>query len=218
MNCINTIELNNQAIASLIAHDYEKAIKKFGAALKQTTANFAIDDVNPEERKSHFSIETSMSLSNIISGTESTRVDRKKGYIYNSYIRIPPCERWETTNAAMISVAIIFNLALTYHQMAETSSRCWYHLKKAKKLYELAHQLYNGQEIESVTFIMATINNLGLVYQCLDDTHSAQQCFQQLFQTLMFLVDCGESISSTFEGFFRNTAFLYCKQTAAAAA
>lgn len=217
----NSIDLNNTALDSLQAGDYKSAIKNFSLALQRSKSTLDTES-SIVRQPAHFSLEACLYFgSKIVRLDDMVRgqVPQKKPYIYCSPIRIPPCPSGQETNLAHVSTAVIFNLALTYQLVArqhpESSQPL---LQKAARLYELAHNLYRDQQIESVTFLMATVNNLGSIFQELDDTITAQDCFRRLFQTIMFLVDCGDTKPSHIEGFLRNTAFLYCKQNSAPAA
>ena len=214
----NCIELNNTALESLQKGDYKSDIKNFSHALQNSKSTLDLDvDSSIVRQPAHFSLEECMSLGSKIARHNAAKTT--SCYIYCRPIIIPTCPSDRTTNLAHVSTVIIFNLALTYQLAAskhpESSQQL---LQKAARLYELAHNLYRDQQIESVTFLMATINNLGSIFHELHDTNTAQDCFRRLFQTIMFLVDCGETKSLHMDGFLRNTAFLYCQQNSAPAA
>jgi tetratricopeptide (TPR) repeat protein len=127
-------------------------------------------------------------------------------------------------SCATISAAIIFNLALSLQLLSARGSNDIVDyrspLQKAASLYELAHNLQRD-ELSSMNprFMLATINNLGMVYLSLDEKDKARHLFQQLESILMFLIDNGESyVISECECFFRNTSqfsILLCSAPAA---
>ena len=128
----------------------------------------------------------------------------------------------------MISAIIIFNLALTHHLEAlETQQICnttvTSTLRKSAKLYQLAFNMLQEVTVQSnnLIFAMATVNNLGLVFEMLEDDDAAHECFEQLLSTLMFLVDCGDGAAVSKFGngvFFRTISHLISRADVAAAA
>ena len=117
------------------------------------------------------------------------------------------------------TIVIIFNLALTHHLLGKMPN-CQNSnsmLKKAERLYEYALALQQSSRrkllmvvTESSTFfIMAAINNLGLVQKDLNETEKSEKCFRQLLSLLMFLTHyrkCDVSFYSFF--FVRSTSHL----------
>lgn len=116
------------------------------------------------------------------------------------------------------SIVIIFNLALTHHLLAKMPNcqNANSLFKKAERLYQyaLALQQSSRQLLMVVTesstfFIMAAINNLGLVQKDLNETEKSEKCFRQLLSILMFLTHyrkCDVSFYSFF--FVRSTSHL----------
>jgi hypothetical protein len=154
-------------------------------------------------------------------------------YVSSRAIHTPVSSMEETTyhSSVMVSVVAIFNIALAHHLAAamldkENKVRRSQLLRKAAKLYELAHNMQREEEwMENTSlFTMAIVNNLGLIYRCLDESETSGKCFQQLLSTLMFFTDCGlenhQRDVRAFAGFFRNTSNLifHCSSGAAAAA
>jgi hypothetical protein len=119
-----------------------------------------------------------------------------------------------------ISVAIMFNMALSHHLHAlhgHVQGRDVV-LGQAVALYELAYTVQMQEEIElSVECTMAIINNLGQIHGVLGNQEKSCQCFRNLLSTILFLQSYGEATSET-EGFVQSVSHLILKETAAPAA
>jgi tetratricopeptide (TPR) repeat protein len=128
----------------------------------------------------------------------------------------------------VISISIVFNLALAHHLRAmelkddDGGQHKQLQLKRAVLLYELAYKL----EMEGISgsgpsavFVMATLNNLGQIHKILMERDTACKCFQNLLSTLMFAVNTGGVLPVLdLDGFFRNIEFLIFQAPAAGAA
>lgn len=227
----STYSLNNKAVAFIADGEYEHAITTLAAALMASKQCMAESDTSCDDGQRDDNI---IDLDECIAQTQLSSDDdnddrswcdlqvggKNKAYLYHRAIPIPsnlPTCGYE--GSVLTSVIIIFNLALSYQLAAESSKKKSRYLSKAAKLYELAHNLYDEEEYESVTFAMACINNMGIIYQELQNVSAAEECFQHVLSTLMFLVDCGvPEVSSSYDGFFRNTTQLICRQSTAPAA
>jgi tetratricopeptide (TPR) repeat protein len=215
-----TVKLNNTSVALISSGEYGRAISRLSKAL--VLANKRVLENSSE---SHGSLDVTLDrcmAQSPLTDDDGNDESERSLFLYQRAIYLadgmPFCYR----TSVLASVIIIFNLALAHQldAMKQPSKRSRKCLKKAAKLYELAHSIYheNNDFEESAVFVLASVNNLGLIYQELHDTNTAQKCFQHLLSTLMFLVDCGEGNVSEFEGFFRNTSHLIVKETTAAAA
>jgi tetratricopeptide (TPR) repeat protein len=212
-----TIELNNAAASLISAGNFDKAISALGKALHSSRQIMV--DANDRSTPLDLSLDQCMAQSPIADDESNEENETMKGFIYRRPIHmgtgIPPlCYE----SGVLASIIIIFNLALAYQLAAEDSNKRERYLMKAARLYELAHNFHSEEDFESSTFVLASVNNLGLIYQEFDDKITAQTCFQHLLSTLMLIVDCGQTDGSKLGGFFRNTSHLFCLQTTAAAA
>lgn len=99
---------------------------------------------------------------------------------------------------------VMYNLALTLHlQALSLTNNCDSDLdaKKAKKLflrsrklYELAFEMHLDESCDvNLLFTLALINNLGLVYDVLEQKERSETCFKNMFSTMMYLMDSNES-------------------------
>ena len=125
-----------------------------------------------------------------------------------------------------ISAALIFNMALANQQLSSIEltalgdAAAEERLERAARLYKLAYNLQERNEVFlSPLFMMAIINNLGLLYQSLDQKDTAGNCFQHLLTTLMFVTDYEYGDGTVaLDGFFRNTTHLISQPCPAPAA
>jgi hypothetical protein len=68
-------------------------------------------------------------------------------------------------------------------------------------------------------FTMATLNNMGLAHQQLNDEESASNCFQHLLSALMCLVERGQvNVRGELDGFLGNVSGVICTHVTAPAA
>jgi hypothetical protein len=233
------IELNNQAVSLIADRSFEAAIHTLTNALlasKQLLHDSVDEDVamvsvtrsldqcmSPCKQQSEVA-----NYGHLDDADECTKQEDQGEhfYVYSHVIRIPISIKESTfESSVLISVIIMFNLALAHQlMMLETinkqqpPSNGENILKKAVKLYELAFNLQRDQGMENTTlFTLATINNLGLIHQCLKESATANHCFQHLLSTLMILVETGER-PGEFEGYFRNTSHLIFHHHGSAAA
>ena len=236
------IRLNNHAAMHINSGMFEIAISTLAAALKASRQILDNGAADRKEKDDIFTLDQcilsaqqderrlSCNYQNQEDESDSgdvmyQRQQYKEGptFLFRRAIEIPTSldEANDYGSSVMISVIIIFNLALAHQQAGIVGDEiCKAKLNKAAKLYELAYSLQREESMEGTAlFTMATINNLGMIYDSLEETATAGKCFQHLLSTLMFMIDCGESKTiSQFEGFFANTSHLIFPHNSAAAA
>jgi tetratricopeptide (TPR) repeat protein len=124
----------------------------------------------------------------------------------------------------LLSVLIMFNLALCYH-LSAMESKSLAGLLKATRLYELAYKLQLDEELDSNTlFTLTIVNNLGHLHALIGQTETSEKYFQHLLSVLMFIIviNCNnnEEVAQlpVLEGFFYNTLHLILQNQTAAAA
>jgi hypothetical protein len=186
-----------------------------------------IDDFNDYDHHHHHKMMTSENPSS--------------GFLYRHPIEVQPdhvlllgssCNNNDDDKSCMaLCAAVIFNLALA-HQLAAAAATATMtitaSLEKAERLYHLGYTLYS-EELSLVHdccfcphFLLATINNLGMIYQSLNRPEQAKSTFHVLLSTLIVLGDRlggGRNISN-YEGYFHNTTsslFLLKNRSAGAA-
>lgn len=214
------IELNSQGVTLIENGKFEAAIPILSEALKASKEDFSSSLVD-EDIGIH-SKRTSLDECMVSNSADVDQLSTSDGqYVYGSCIQIPSSIKatYYESGIPLVSVAIIFNLALAHHLLAKSMNQSEKLLNTAAKLYELAYALQSEECMENTSFFcLATINNLGSIFKCLDRREDAAICFQHLLSMLMFLVDCGGSKQeSEYDGFFRNTSYIFKHEVAAAA-
>jgi len=165
------------------------------------------------------------------------RVDPTQEFVYNNPLQIwasaLACRDLNSELLSELSVALMFNLALSHHLRAsyeslhkDVQSRNLI-FTQAVSLYELAYEVQMQEDVElSVECTMAIVNNLGHIHRRLGNAEKATKCFSHLLSTLLFVqssVVCNEtenqhiSESST-EGFVRSISYLILRNQVAEAA
>jgi hypothetical protein len=118
--------------------------------------------------------------------------------------RLPRTKLYKT-----LTLITMFNLAICHHRNAIKNNMNEVSLRIALQLYELAYAIQMHNVIDmTLTPTMIIMSNVGQIHKILGNDVCAQQCFQHLLSTLMFLVD-------VFLGNILST--IYCNSPAAAA-
>jgi tetratricopeptide (TPR) repeat protein len=227
------INMNNEGVAHLKYGDYKTAITTFLSALKSCKQVASQDDGGAADTPS---LDEYMASSN--SSNEDENKDGDNQVIYRHAIVVPETRRDDriiskagqknTATAALMSTIIIFNAAIAHHLMAlkvmiRQEKRALKILRKAANLYEIGLTLaqeqgettcYSGPG--SLLFVLASMNNMALVYKAMDANDVANDCLEQLLATIMFVIDCGGSVK--FDGFLANTSCLIFSASPGAAA
>jgi tetratricopeptide (TPR) repeat protein len=119
----------------------------------------------------------------------------------------------------ILSLIIIFNLALAHHLSAMQNNTDRKLLQKALHLYELAYQLQREEDHNgSLRFTMIVANNLGQIHRAVKNESKHQQCLEHLLSTMMYLVDSRVRLCMEFDGFLRNASKLILQDKCAGAA
>lgn len=135
-------------------------------------------------------------------------------FVFQRPIRMPTNIGSSYNEIIFLSCIVIFNLAIAFHLQGDNES-----LTRALKLYELSFNLQREQQFDNnVLFILATVNNLGLIHRELHNEQSSRKCFEHVLSTLMYLTDCGEASDCQLDGFFRNISSVVSQGCAAPAA
>jgi tetratricopeptide (TPR) repeat protein len=224
----NAIQQNNVAAGLITAGKYKNAIQELSFALKTyKQVMIEADESNPQPAKT--SLDQCMVQSLAIADCRKACYDNDDNdqdyvYIYRQAIHIPLEDIVESTyeESAMTSSMIIFNVALAYHLSALASDK---HeskkLHQAATLYQLAVNLQCNAQLENnILFIMAAMNNLGVIYHQLEDRETATKFFQHLLTTVMLCVDCGEvavCCTGVLDGFLRNATTNLVSESSCAA-
>jgi hypothetical protein len=214
---LKAIAHNNHAAFLIETRNYADAISILSAAHKCSKyglnqcihqSHLPVTAISPLDA---FMISASASQFSV-----NDRSDTDYSLIHRRAIQLPPCLASDYYSRVMVSVAIVFNLALAHHflalEQAEGSKSEVLFLRKALKFYEYSFNLVRTQHAKtsSSLLLMATINNSGHIHMILGEEEHAGTCFRNLFSILTCLGYCcygghgGQG--SAVEVFFRTTS------------
>jgi hypothetical protein len=200
------IERNNFAASQIEVGNYNAAIQTLTTTLKTTL--LAASHGYPLQEPSEMSLDECLNRKFQVSPH-----DCSNRYVYRRPIRIPfnLLDSNNTRTLIMSSaVIIIFNLALAHQLLSESTEQNQRKiLHKAAKLYELGFQLQQlDNRLEpSVFFTMVILNNMGVVYDQLNDRATSAKYFEQLLSCLMVLTaEQNLVICESVDGFLRNVS------------
>lgn len=114
---------------------------------------------------------------------------------------------------ALFATTLTFNLALANHFYAIKSGNIM-SFRAAARLYKHGFHLerVRGNLSVSPFFLMATLNNLGQLYQVTEQRDRSEKCFRQLLSTLMYVVVSKGARPSDLERYFGNTCACLWKE------
>ena len=242
------IALNNNAVACIHEGNYEEAANILVQALC-STKRYLYGCDNSLGEANQKSQSTDLNVFRIRShvmpcDAEVFRPEIQQGqtvYMYNRPFMIPTCSchlafpscnssEEENLRSAAHGTTIIFNLALSYHLASKTSIlvRTSY-LQKAAKLYELAYNMCSVDtenrfatiRSSGTLFVLATLNNMGLIYSQLKDSCRSNQCFGSILSMMVYILDDSSERIHNFadlEVFLRNVSVFLVETNKAAAA
>lgn len=220
MSINRVIEKNNAAVAMMKSGDYDNAISSFVSALKKNQLHQGRPNQATHKRclePLHTSLDKCIVQSQgRVSFPEEQ--ENNEHYMHRQGIFIP-----FNLDSKCIPSVLIFNLALAHQLSTKDSDKRLDCLKKAKKLYELAYNCQGTHEAteldSSMLFIMATVNNLGLIHNELNDHETSRKCFDHLLSVAMFLVDSKTTQHTDhIDAFLRNVTIANSDNCPAAAA
>ena len=215
------LQQNNRGAFCIATRRYGDAISCLSLALQNTKQLLTTTD--KEERRDEslalvlldqLMCQDPGQIQMMTSADSSTSSD--PDFVYRHPISIPTSDfhdllPLECDCKIIISVSIIFNLALAHHLRAieeVTSPSNQQELSRAMRLYELAYKLQahgdTGAGI-STLYIMSTLNNLGQIHKALNESDTACKCFENLLSAMMFTVHTGGTLpEQALDGFMRN--------------
>lgn len=167
------------------------------------------------------------SQSNPKDHTACDDVTEDSPFVYTTPIQMPSRVEHETDRNATISSVLLFNLALAHQLSADADTtlspeRYAAILSKSLKLYELAFRMQErgGYFNSNFLFILAILNNIGLIHNYLNGPSLAERCFGKLLSVLMLLTDskCYDTSKLNLNGFYKNATFRFNTHAVAAAA
>lgn len=156
---------------------------------------------------------------------------KAKPFVYQNAIRMPHSLAFDKNRDSLMSSIFLFNLALAHHLRADAitnvddpNNLAKRHLllSKALKIYELAFKMQErgGYFNCNFLFILAILNNIGVIHQTLGAPQQAKRCFGKVMSVLMLMTDrkCHDTTKLEMNGFFRNAScslFAACSAAAA---
>jgi hypothetical protein len=122
----------------------------------------------------------------------------------------------------IISVIVIFNMALCHHLIAIEANPGNYinRLKGALKLYELGFCMQMKGDIHmDMTFALAMVNNCAQIYKAMNRKSKARKFSKHMLSFLMMMIENGEAETvDELDGFLWNASRLILKKNVAQAA
>jgi tetratricopeptide (TPR) repeat protein len=225
--------MNNGGVALMKRANYSEAIASYTAALAKVK-QMLIEDENDEdssdvadEQSGGSSDSIAFAQDDFPTGAESDSKELMMSDPNSRSIFCRPILLRNRNEKACVelynkfSFAIMFNLALAHHLsgMKCTESKRG-KLRKALRLYEFAYSIQMQEDVQlQITYTLGMVNNLGHIQELLGEEQKAQQCFQHLLSTLMYVMESGEeSNEGQWDVFLHNVTHLVLRETSMAAA
>ena len=172
------IQLNNDGVAALMEGNENAAVTSFAQSIRLLKQELEVRcaTASPSKvaarKRVHGSIARNDEIlgSGPIQGTNKTttvelpeRDEQHQSFIFNEALTILPCndeDNFTEQDIHILTGAVIFNLALSYHRKADHES-----LTKADKLYNMVLKLlvHDFSSRVSVLVKLASINNLAQI-------------------------------------------------------
>lgn len=205
-------QLNNSGVKLFESRRYDEAVSAFSRSLaivKQVLAT-CDDEIDAEMSESQcgpsspvpeasplcqFSKVAEPAVPQHLTFKEESACDADLPFVFSQPILIPTTATELTAFKHFIkmSFVLLYNLALTHHLSALEGPVSMKKLRKALSLYELAYTVQVTEDIQlTVMQTMAIVNNLGQIHVAMSNSDKADQCFQHLLSTLMYLSDCDD--------------------------
>jgi tetratricopeptide (TPR) repeat protein len=187
------IEANNHGVCLLLSDQYDDAITFFTSALNHVNANRgrgAVQHSNDlstmHERAAYFVIQERKAL--------TVPVDAgKELFVFTNPILVSQeINRMDYNFSSKLSIAAMFNLALSYHLCA-IQKQSLELIEKALSYYQLAYKILIDETHVVVSQAMAILNNIGQIHRLLRNDAGAKDCFEYLLSTMLFVLQIGEA-------------------------
>ena len=211
----HVVALNNSGAYYSSAGNSSAAFRAFRAALQATKRLKPFCDMKNKENFSNTCVMLDQAMEPMHSNLSPMKQgpwSQTRSAVYNHPIQLPTymtlTEDHVNQTFLSLSAVTVFNLALCHHQAAmeigvsspDGSSRAIY-LRKAAKLYESAFTLVSkayGLVYGKCTFFLsATLNNMSIAFEELDETELAKKGFQQLLAMLVHLEEMNRAMNIT---------------------
>lgn len=218
---VRTMKLNNEGVQFLQVGRYGEAVKVFSHVL--ATVKGLLNEENREQEWSMNNDEFGMEGSPFccFKGLKC-QVDFDEAntsgnlFLFQKALVV----EYDTSSIVPFNALVklssisLYNLALSYHLGALEMKTSRKMFRKALTFYELAHSIQAPEELDlGVLLTLAIVNNIGQIHSVLNNKAKADQCFQHLLSTIMYVTDCGEGEAvPQFDGFFSNVMNSVLKQ------
>ena len=229
-----TIQLNNEGAEFLNNSQYGKAVSSFTVALAKVKTMLVQDMEDDSESAtpdhpphapasaSGCSVPAGKSCATSLQADAMYLLDPSRRSIFcNPIVLTDRNERPTLELYNRYSFAIIFNLALAHHLSGMDSTELRdTKLRKALRLYEFAYSIQMQEDVQlQLVYTFGMVNNLGHIQETLGDQEKAQQCYQHLLSTLMYVMESGEgNYEGQWDIFLHNITHLILRQSPMAAA
>jgi tetratricopeptide (TPR) repeat protein len=192
---LRAINYNNRAISEMQRGKYELSIRQLSRALQlfkdlNTVYNVqrpssTENDMAPRE----ICDDLGRHLSGLLCSDGGCDRMKEGPYLFTRGLSIPRrAAQSSQSNVLMIKVTM-FNLGLSHQMMAaqRSGAEAGKYLDKAGKLYQLCYQVKTQMHPEAQRdFLLALINNLGIVHFKMQETDHTLRCFHGLITMVMY--------------------------------
>jgi hypothetical protein len=133
-------------------------------------------------------------------------------------------EQNEMLPLAKLALSLLFNLALSHHDVALQSRGASQSFEAALFHYQLAYDVQIREGIElSTLHMLGLINNVSQLLNCMGDTEGSHLCFEYLLSSMMLHVDqsrghIAPEVMGMLERFMENISCTILKATSTARA
>jgi tetratricopeptide (TPR) repeat protein len=217
---IQIANLNNEGTSRIAAGDFEGGTECLKAALAVSKTLIRQEQQLQSTRNPTFSLDQMIIFE--MKGMKKDAEDNEDGtFVVRDPIRISESSPFlaEAESSQMLGTVVVFNLGLATHLAALKQLSQADELRKATHLYECAFNLQtlNLQNSNNTVFVstvlhLAIINNLAHAHYVRGNKARADDCYQHLLSTLMYVVDTDQiatpSASEIIRCCFRSTYHL----------
>lgn len=180
--------LNDYGASCIMSADYRNAVRSLAQGLQDSRR---LQDTLDESQQNsgHCCLDSVMIQPYHRLSSKQSDCDPEP-MLYHRPIQIPEHELTSSySSCVLLSVALIFNLALAHHMLALSGNEenAAGLLRKAARFYEYGFDLQQGHNENGKNaelFYIATFHNLGKVYQALGNQENAKKCCHQLMSTI----------------------------------
>lgn len=191
------IVLNNEGVHMIKNGRYEQAIKCFISAVQLMNHNLVLmRDIQPSSISTGLGDSFSMIqgdhqvLSVPIGAFETQYVFRNPIVLLRQGLTDHKMKNQDVISH--IFLITLYNLALSYH-LAALESGCARRLEQALAYYALSYKMLLSERDVDVSQAMVILNNIGHIHRLMKNEEGANNCFQYLLTTMLFVQQSGES-------------------------